>query len=324
MTTAPSSSDSTTFSAAEAAVYDRQMRLWGVEAQKRLQTSHVLVSGLGALGAELVKNLVLSGMNVTLHDTEVVTETAVATQFFFDAEHVGQNRAVACLARVQELNPLVQVSSETRPLAELTDSALRRFSVVCLVGAREQEELRLDAFCRANGIAFFAARSFGFSGVLFADLGRHTFRRAATSADAPPADPVTVEFPSLEAARAVSWGSLQSARKRGPQLPRVFVQHQLLQAFERLAPARRPADDVDAFVAMARAELPRQGLSAELFSADELRALALHADVELAPVSAILAGVAGQEVIKAVSQRDEPVCNVFAFDGAAGVVRRVG
>ncbi|GLE02436.1 hypothetical protein PINS_up011274 [Pythium insidiosum] len=321
--TTPSSVSPATFSAAEAAVYDRQMRLWGVEAQKRLQTSHVLVSGLGALGAELVKNLVLSGMNVTLHDTHVVSPASVATQFFFDDEHIGQNRAVACLPRVQELNPLVQVTSETRPLAELDDETLRRFSVICLVGAHQDEELRLDAFCHKNGIAFFAARSFGFHGVLFSDLASHTFRRAATSADAPPADPVTIEFPSLEAARAVRWSSLQSARKRGPQLPRVFVQHQLLQAFER-EHAGRPVDHIDAFVALAKQQLQHHGLSADLFTVDELRSLAQLADVELAPVSAVLAGVVGQEVIKAVSQRDEPICNVFAFDGAAGVVRRVG
>ena len=80
-----------TFTAAEAAVYDRQMRLWGVEAQKRLQRSHVLVSGLSALGSELVKNLVLAGISVTLHDSQLVTQEAVATQFFLSETDVGKN-----------------------------------------------------------------------------------------------------------------------------------------------------------------------------------------------------------------------------------------
>lgn len=85
-----------TFSAAEAAVYDRQMRLWGVEAQKRLQSSQVLVSGLSALGSELVKNLVLSGMNVTVHDPRAVTQAAVDTQFFFFESDVGKNVRALC------------------------------------------------------------------------------------------------------------------------------------------------------------------------------------------------------------------------------------
>jgi ubiquitin-like 1-activating enzyme E1 A len=80
-----------TFSAAEAAVYDRQMRLWGVEAQKRLQRARVLVAGLSALGAELAKNLVLSGMGVTLQDARAVSPAAAAAQFFLNAEDVGAN-----------------------------------------------------------------------------------------------------------------------------------------------------------------------------------------------------------------------------------------
>ncbi|KAE8951297.1 hypothetical protein PR001_g33786, partial [Phytophthora rubi] len=79
----------TTFSAAEAAVYDRQMRMWGVEAQKRLQSSRVLVSGLSALGSELVKNLVLAGVGVTLHDTQRASAAAAASQFFLSEADVG-------------------------------------------------------------------------------------------------------------------------------------------------------------------------------------------------------------------------------------------
>lgn len=86
-----------TFSAAEAAVYDRQMRLWGVEAQKRIQNSQVLVSGLSALGSELVKNLVLSGMTVTVHDPRAVTQGVVDTQFFFFGSDVGKNVSDLCL-----------------------------------------------------------------------------------------------------------------------------------------------------------------------------------------------------------------------------------
>lgn len=96
----------TTFSAAEAAVYDRQMRLWGVEAQKRLQNSRVLVSGLSALGSELVKNLVLAGMGVTLHDTQSVDQTAASSQFFLSEEDVGKN---VC----QKLSPVSKTLSLT-------------------------------------------------------------------------------------------------------------------------------------------------------------------------------------------------------------------
>lgn len=54
------------------------------------------------------------------------------------------------------------------------------------------------------------------------------------------------------------------------------------------------------------------------------RALVRVADADLVPVCAIVAGILGQEVIKAISQKDEPICNYFCFDGVTGTVRRIG
>ena len=46
---------------------------------------------------------------------------------------------------------------------------------------------------------------------------------------------------------------------------------------------------------------------------------------EIAPVCAIIGGILGQEVIKAISHKDEPIYNVFAFDGinGGGVVNKI-
>ncbi|KYK63889.1 putative SUMO-activating enzyme subunit 1, partial [Toxoplasma gondii TgCatPRC2] len=41
-------------------VFDRQIRLWGVESQRRLLSSHVLLVGLTSIHVELAKNLALS------------------------------------------------------------------------------------------------------------------------------------------------------------------------------------------------------------------------------------------------------------------------
>ena len=56
-------------SQSESAVYDRQIRLWGVSSQTKLKSSSVLVSGLSPVNIEIAKNLVLAGTNVTLHST---------------------------------------------------------------------------------------------------------------------------------------------------------------------------------------------------------------------------------------------------------------
>ncbi|KAH6926812.1 hypothetical protein HPB50_022397 [Hyalomma asiaticum] len=57
----------------EANIYDRQIRLWGLESQKRLRAVRVLVAGLNGLGAEVAKNLVLAGIkSITLLDNHNV------------------------------------------------------------------------------------------------------------------------------------------------------------------------------------------------------------------------------------------------------------
>lgn len=57
----------------EAALYDRQIRLWGVDAQRRLLSSRILIINMKGLGAEIAKNLVLGGINcLTLLDSNEV------------------------------------------------------------------------------------------------------------------------------------------------------------------------------------------------------------------------------------------------------------
>ena len=56
-------------SAREVEIYDRQLRLWGVETQQRMATSVALVAGCASgLAAETAKNLVLTGIGVVLAD----------------------------------------------------------------------------------------------------------------------------------------------------------------------------------------------------------------------------------------------------------------
>lgn len=67
----------------EAAQYDRQIRLWGLEAQKRLRASRVLLVGMKGLGAEIAKNLILAGVKgLTMLDHEQVSSAATSSLSF--------------------------------------------------------------------------------------------------------------------------------------------------------------------------------------------------------------------------------------------------
>ena len=93
----------------EAELYDRQIRLWGLDAQKRLRSAKICVLGVSGLGAEIAKNLVLAGINsMDLVDDAKVSDMDATSQFLAPRDQVGQNRAEASLQRLQQLNPMVR------------------------------------------------------------------------------------------------------------------------------------------------------------------------------------------------------------------------
>ena len=68
-------------SADEIALYDRQIRLWGTSAIE-ITFNKILVINLGAIGSEIVKNLVLGGINtIEILDNSTIQPQDFAAQF---------------------------------------------------------------------------------------------------------------------------------------------------------------------------------------------------------------------------------------------------
>lgn len=83
-------------SADEIALYDRQIRLWGAQAQERIRSANVLLVSLRALGTEIAKNLTLAGISsLTIVDDEPVTEDDLGAGYFLREEDVG--KPVGCI-----------------------------------------------------------------------------------------------------------------------------------------------------------------------------------------------------------------------------------
>lgn len=78
-------------SADDFALYDRQIRLWGAQAQERIRNAHILLVSLRALGTEIAKNLTLAGISsLTIVDEELVTEEDLGSCYFLRDEDVGK------------------------------------------------------------------------------------------------------------------------------------------------------------------------------------------------------------------------------------------
>jgi ubiquitin-like 1-activating enzyme E1 A len=70
-------------------VYDRQIRLWGAEAQKRMSTARVLYIHLSGVSCEMLKNLILAGVAAVICDGRAYPEAVrELPSSFFGAEEM--------------------------------------------------------------------------------------------------------------------------------------------------------------------------------------------------------------------------------------------
>ncbi|XP_037971257.2 ubiquitin-like modifier-activating enzyme 1 [Plutella xylostella] len=150
-------------------LYSRQLYVLGHEAMRRMASSDVLISGLGGLGVEIAKNVILGGVkSVTLHDDKPCTISDLSSQFYLSEAALGKNRAQASFEQLAELNHYVPTTAYTGPL---TEDVLKKFSVVVLTGAAWAEQQRVAALARALGVALIIADTRGLFSQVFCDFG---------------------------------------------------------------------------------------------------------------------------------------------------------
>ncbi|XP_053577797.1 SUMO-activating enzyme subunit 1 [Bombina bombina] len=330
----------------EAAQYDRQIRLWGLEAQRRLRTSKVLLVGMRGLGAEVAKNLILAGVKgLTMMDHQQVSTEDSRAQFLIPSGSLERNRAEASLERAQNLNPMVDVKVDTENIEEKPEDYFTQFDAVCLTCCPRDVLVKVDQICHKQGIKFFTGDIFGYHGYMFADLGEHEFVEEKTKIakanqeveDGPEAKKAKldstettmvkkkVQFCQLKAALEIDWTS-EKAKSSLKKTPSDFFLMQVIMKF-RTDKGREPQpnayrEDSELLLQIRNDLLDSLGVSPDLLPDD----FASYCFSEMAPVCAVVGGVLGQEIVKALSQRDAPHNNFFFFDGikSNGIVDCLG
>lgn len=124
--------------------YDRQIRLWGLDTQRGLLGTRILLLRATGLCNEVAKNLVLAGLgHVSIQDPGTVSadDLAAGGVFSLCIADVGRNKAEAMVEHLQALNPSVSMAAVTQPLSALTDDFLRGFHYI--IGVRDP--LPIDA-----------------------------------------------------------------------------------------------------------------------------------------------------------------------------------
>ncbi|KAH7967635.1 hypothetical protein HPB52_001512 [Rhipicephalus sanguineus] len=135
----------------------------------RMAQSDVLVCGMGALGVEIAKNIILGGVkSVTVHDRAVCTRLDLSSQYYLSEESLGENRAAASEASLARLNQYVRVEAHTEPLSK---EFLKQFSAVVLTETPLDEQEEIAAFAHENNISLIVADTRGLAGQIFCDFG---------------------------------------------------------------------------------------------------------------------------------------------------------
>lgn len=323
----------------ESDVYDRQIRLWGAEAQvgdfglrsafltsrlflgkAKMARSNVLYIHVTGLSSEVMKNLVLAGIRAVLCDDRPYPEALKHTPTFFldreDRKKQKNSVAEAIRPKIEALNPLLG-DCEVVKYSDLTNARLADFSiVVCSRAVSMSEAIRISKATVDGGGKFYMADSFGMAGCAAFDLGaNHKFRpeKGKELLD----ETGLMQHVPLEAILSCK---LEDCTNRfHKKTPTQWVQYRCLLEYlqqTKTWPTTSSAIDFIDTITKWIEKYPKMK-GHEALTNEALGMLATTASTELSPVCSVLGGALGNEIIKAISGKGEPANNTLLFDGVS-------
>lgn len=118
----------TTLNSAELSRYSRHLIIpeFGIEGQKKLKASRVLVVGTGGLGAPLLQYLTAAGIGtIGILDFDIVEDSNLQRQVLFSTADIGRPKVEAAAERLRSQNPHVKFIIHNERLT--SENALRIF-----------------------------------------------------------------------------------------------------------------------------------------------------------------------------------------------------
>ncbi|KAK9278542.1 hypothetical protein L1049_028586 [Liquidambar formosana] len=300
----------------ETALYDRQIRVWGVDAQRRLSKAHILVSGMKGTVVEFCKNIVLAGVgSLTLVDDRLVTEEALSANFLIPADesvYDGKSIAELCCDSLKDFNPMVRVSVERGDLTSFGGDFYNKFDVVVVSCCSLAAKKLINEKCRklSKRVAFYTVDCRDSCGEIFVDLQNYAYSKKKLDETVE----CRLQYPSFEEAIAVPWRALPR------KVSKLYFAMRVIERFEQVE-GRNPGETSIADlpgVLKLRKELCEAHSLNESQIPDALLERLVTATREFPPVCAVIGGILGQEVIKAISCKGEPLKNFFFFDAMDG------
>uniref|UniRef100_A0A915LKF0 THIF-type NAD/FAD binding fold domain-containing protein n=1 Tax=Meloidogyne javanica TaxID=6303 RepID=A0A915LKF0_MELJA len=272
-------------------LYDRQIRLWGLDAQNRLRQSSI-------------------------------SDADRHSQFLIFPDDRG-NRAQASIERLKQLNPMVQVNVENGPISSKSEDFFKNFDLVILVDQNFDITNKIDKICRKYKIRFQAGGVFGWIGYGFFDFNDHVFLVEAQIIQSI-LDDVDERIEDISESKKLRTedGNIQTFTlededvkiKKNVLFPSFEQTFDIKLGMKKLLRRQKNGDDYtkDEVIKKWKKELEEACLeeSKQKFTVDDF---ALFTKPALNSVCAIVGSVLAQEAIKALSQNDVPLKNIFLY-----------
>ncbi|KAG0139154.1 hypothetical protein CROQUDRAFT_111731 [Cronartium quercuum f. sp. fusiforme G11] len=318
----------------EAELYDRQIRLWGLEAQNRMRRSSVLMINFTGITSESCKNIVLAGVgSITILDDQLVTVQDLGAGFFFRDDDIGKLRVVAGKNRINSLNPRVKVIGITENIEnKLSDlNFLKRFDVVCLQDSNQLEISNLNTKCRQAGVPIFVSGSLGIDGYIFSDLINHNY---LIDKDQISSNGEKERIQVKHSQKFINFDemlkgqlnhiTLRRIKKLSPILLGCLAVFEFQARHQGMLPIG--PDDISTLIEISNEILKQKDLTQVPSLTTVLERLARSSGAEFVPTCAIIGSVLSQEVLNALGGKQHPLVNFFVFDGhrSAGDIYALG
>ncbi|CAI5700772.1 unnamed protein product [Peronospora effusa] len=157
--------------------YDRQLRLWGAEGQRRLANTHILLINSCATGSEALKNLVLPCVQrFTILDDQRVTQADATNNFFVTLDSIGSSRAEIVTKLLLEMNTDVAGVARHANVKQVLQEEPQYLDQFDLVLATDLDELvttKLAELCLIKRLPLLIITSYGFIGSLRLQVAQH-------------------------------------------------------------------------------------------------------------------------------------------------------
>ncbi|KAG2394229.1 hypothetical protein C9374_003993 [Naegleria lovaniensis] len=161
---------------------DRQLRLWGVHGQARIDSAKVCLLNATAVGCEVLKNIVLPGFgNFSVVDAQKVSPRDLGRNFYLRKTDLDRNRAEAVSEVLAELNPEVKgqfLAEDPVVVIEKSPEFFDQFNFIIASQMPTHQVEKFAKYCYDKNKVLVCVRSYGMIGYLRIVTTHHTIVEA--------------------------------------------------------------------------------------------------------------------------------------------------